>query len=145
MNGALHHVGIWSRDLDAHVRFLTEVVGARLVSRVPFSDGSGERAFVEMAGAVRIELLRQDTMTDRPAVPAHMAGGEGAVVGVPHLCLAVESVERVEKTAAALGYPCHHRFPAHGYRAFEFGHVKAIFVAGPEGVDYEFFEFAPPA
>jgi catechol 2,3-dioxygenase-like lactoylglutathione lyase family enzyme len=147
MNEALHHVGIWSRDLDAHIRFLIEVAGARLVSRVPFSDGSGERAFVEVAGSgsVRIELLKQDTMTDRPDVPAHMAHGYGAVVGVPHLCLAMDSVDRVEKTAAALGYACHHRFPAHGYREFEFGHVKALFVSGPDGVDYEFFEFAGPA
>ncbi len=145
MSGTLHHIGIWSRDLDRHIRFLVETAGAKLTSRVPFTDGTGERAFVEMAGIVRIELLTQHTMDDRPAVPAHMAHGDGAVVGVPHLCLAVDSVERAERVADGLGYACHHRFPSDGYREFEFGHVKAIFVSGPDEVDYEFFEFAPAA
>lgn len=135
----IHHVGIWADDIDEMVAFLTAVLGFRLLTRLP-SD-SGERVFVHLGDNQAFEILSKPAIQSRPKVPAHMASGSGAVVGILHICLRVTDLSAWEEKIRSLNYPINFKWPEQGYHRFELGSARALWFTGPSGVDFELFEF----
>jgi catechol 2,3-dioxygenase-like lactoylglutathione lyase family enzyme len=119
------------------VSFLTEVLGFRLLTRPQFD--WGERVFVHIGDSQVFEILTKPEIPPRPNVPAHMAGGSGSVVGIPHICFRVTDLPGWEEKISSLGYTINHKEPE--YDRFELGSVRAIWFTGPSGVDFELFEF----
>jgi catechol 2,3-dioxygenase-like lactoylglutathione lyase family enzyme len=135
----IHHVGLWADDVDEMVSFFTDVLGFRLLTRPEFN--WGDRAFVDVGGDQAVEILTKPEMQPRPDMAAHMAEGIGAVVGVPHICFRVTDLPAWEEKFRSLGYAINNKAPGQGYGRFELGSVRAIWITGPSGVDFEFFEF----
>jgi catechol 2,3-dioxygenase-like lactoylglutathione lyase family enzyme len=135
----VHHIGVWADDIDEMVSFLTKVLGFRLLTRPKFD--SGGRVFVQMGDSLMFEVLTKPEIRPRPDVPAHMAGGIGSVVGIPHVCFRVTALPAWEEKIRSLGYTVNHKAPDQGYTQFELGSVRAIWFTGPSGVDFELFEF----
>ena len=135
----LHHVGIWADDVNKMVSFLTEVLGFRLLTRLP--PDSAERVFVHLGDNQLFEILSIPEMQPRPVIPAHMAGGSRPVVGIPHLCFRVTDLPAWEEKIRSLDYSINYKLPEHGYDRFELGAVRALWFTGPSGVDFELFEF----
>ncbi len=135
----LHHVGIWADDVNEMVDFLTEVLGFRLLTRLPLDPG--ERVFVHLGDNQMFEILSIPNLQPRPLITAHMAGGGAAPVGIPHLCFRVTDLPAWEEKIRSLGYPINFKFPEHDYGQVELGSVRALWFTGPSGVDFELFDF----
>jgi len=135
----LHHVGIWADDASEMVTFLTEVLGFRVVTRL--QEDSFQRIFVHLGDAQLFEILAKPEVPTRPDMPAHMAGGSGAITGIPHICFRVTDLPAWEAKIRARGYTINYKIPDQGYDRFELGAVRAIWFTGPSRIDFELFEF----
>lgn len=135
----IHHVGTWVDDLDRAVAFFTEIMGLRLVTRVPRAPiGPGERALLHAGGHQFIELLTEPDVLPRPDVPVHPAGH---VVGIPHICLRVTDLPGWRKRLDEAGYPVSDLIPPSGFSRTEVGIMRLMFFVGPCGIGCELFEF----
>lgn len=153
----IHHIGLWVDDMDGMISFLTEVLGFRLLTRHPVSEGGpelektpglafklagpGERAFIHAGDNQLFELLAEPNVQPRPDFPVHPTG---SVVGIPHVCLRVEDLPSLEERIESLGYPITttaYAGPEKGYIDTGFGPLRAIWFTGPCGVGFEMFEF----
>ena len=132
----IHHVGLYVDDVDEMVSFLTDVMGFRLLTRPEFD--WGERVFVDVGANARLEVVRSAEMQPRPDIPAH---GVFPVIGVPHICFRVTDLPALEAEIKSLGYAINRKTPEQEYVRSELGSARAIWVTGPSGVDFEFFEF----
>lgn len=135
----LHHVGVWADDVNEMVAFLTEVLGFRILTRLP--PDPGERVFVHLGDKQMFEILSKPNLQPRPLIPAHMGAGGGVPAGIPHLCFRVTDLPAWEEKIRSLGYPINYKLPEHGYEYFELGSARALWFTGPSGVDFELFEF----
>lgn len=86
----VHHVGIIVADLDAAVRFATELLGLEVEKRVSLAAESTEIVFLH-CGNVLLELIE---ISD-PEVRARRARVPGAKAEVEHVALAVDDLDSV--------------------------------------------------
>ncbi|MCL4862596.1 MAG: VOC family protein [Caldilineaceae bacterium] len=135
----VHHVGLWVDDVGAMMMFLVNVMGFRLLTRIPRGIvGAGERIFVQTEDAQLIEILTEPNAQPRPDFAVHPSGH---VVGVPHLCFQVTDLLAWREKVEALGYAVSRPMPENGYMASELGALRFIWFEGPSGVGFELFEF----
>ena len=135
----MHHVGLWVDDVDGMIKFLTEVMGFRLLTRSPRGAvGAGERVFIEMSKNQLIEILSEPEVQPRPDFPLHPVGH---IAGVPHLCFQVIDLGAWRQRLADLGYSVSNLVPEEGYMSSELGPVHLAFFEGPSGVGIELIEF----
>ncbi|MFF2481192.1 VOC family protein [Paenibacillus sp. NPDC058071] len=119
------HVGVQVTDLEASIRFYTEIVGLTLKARVPHSNGVIQLAFLGFGGDNETEIELIQGYSD--SLPA-----EGKV---HHFAINVPDIEaefaRIKTTEAELIDQEITTLP-NGYRYF--------FIYGPEKEWIEFFQ-----
>ena len=135
----IHHIGIWVRDIDEMIAFLTDTLGLRLTIREPRGAvGSGERALFHAGGNQLIEILTEPHVQPRPKIPVHP---EGHVDGIPHICLRVSDLPAWAEKLNATGYPITKMWPDEEYADTTMGPLRILWFTGPSGVGFELFEF----
>lgn len=122
----LEHIGIRTDDMDRSIQFYTEVLGMKLVERVPL-DETTELAFLSFPGQedVQVELIARSI--------------EGmAVEGlVNHLALTVEDIDAVINKLKQHGVAISDEWP----KTILDGR-KIAFFNGPSGEKLELFQKA---
>jgi catechol 2,3-dioxygenase-like lactoylglutathione lyase family enzyme len=135
----IHHAGLWVRDMDGMISFLTGIMGFRFLTRNPRGVmGPGERALVHAGDHQVLELLTEPDVVPRPDFPVHPVGH---VAGIPHLCLRVTDLPAWREKLATHGYTVSAQFSEKGFMDSELGQLRLTFFVGPEGVGFELFEF----
>ncbi len=120
----LEHIGVVVKDLDASVRFYTEVLGLNLVGRERVSE-EVELAFLSYPGSdnIQIELIgrQDDTLSSNGKVH--------------HIAFTVSDFEAEIERLKTFGV----RFIDQEPRTI-LGGVKIFFFYGPDGEQLEFFQ-----
>lgn len=120
----IEHVGIMAKDMDESIRFYTEVLGLKLIERLPL-DETVDLAFLSFPGqeSVQIELIGRDPS----AIPV-----EGLV---NHLAFSVPDLEVAMAKLKEAGV----EFSAEWPRTILDG-KKIAFFKGPSGEKLELFQ-----
>lgn len=128
----VYHTGFLVGDLDGMAAFLEEYSSLAVISRVRLPDG-GERLFMEDANGGRIELL---TDPSRPIID-----GEGAAR--VHLAIEADDVAVLKAELLKKGYEIVFQAATNfddGYVVSEVDAHRVLYIKGPEGFFFEFFE-----
>ncbi|WP_426454823.1 VOC family protein [Paenibacillus sp. S-38] len=123
----LEHIGIMVSDMDASIRFYTEVLGLRLARRERIENGP-ELGFLSFPGSERIEIELVGRGTE---------GLSGAGI-VNHVAFTVSDIEEEIARLQGLGI----RLESEGPKIILNG-VKIAFFLGPDGERLELFQPAP--
>ncbi|TBL80678.1 VOC family protein [Paenibacillus thalictri] len=120
----LEHIGLFVNDMDASVRFYSEVIGLKLVHRARLEDGV-ELGFMSFEGSdnIEIELIGRGS-SDKPD------NGK-----VHHIAFTVSDIEAEVERLKGLGVKLLDETP----RVILDG-VKIAFFFGPDGERLEYFE-----
>ncbi len=136
----IYHVGVLLDDIDEMVRFLADYSSLKVISRVSLPTG-GERLFLSDARGQRLELYSNPARS-RPH--AKFAGHPHEdFVGMVHIAIEVDDVEAIKERVTRDGYPIVFQAPADfadGYVVSEVDAHRVLFIVGPSGVSFEFFE-----
>ncbi|MCS7464752.1 VOC family protein [Paenibacillus doosanensis] len=120
----LEHIGVMVKDMDASIRFYTEVLGLNLVKRVALADGA-ELGFLAFPGSehIQIELVGR--------------GQEGQSDNgiVHHIAFTVSDIQAEIDRLKGLGVKLMDEQP----RTILDGDLIAFFF-GPDGERLEFFQ-----
>jgi lactoylglutathione lyase len=120
----LEHIGVRVNDMDASVRFYTEVLGMRLVNRAALEDGA-ELGFLAFPGSeqVEIELIGRgsDGLSDSGKVH--------------HIAFTVSDIEEEIARLKSHGVEMIHEVPLE-----ILGGIKIAFFFGPDGERLELFQ-----
>ncbi|WP_282939757.1 VOC family protein [Paenibacillus sp. RC67] len=120
----LEHIGVMVKDMDASIRFYTEVLGLRLVKRVALADGA-ELGFLSFPGSeqIEIELIGRG----REGLPDNGV--------VHHIAFTVSDIQSEIDRLKGLGVKLMDETP----RMILEGDLIAFFF-GPDGERLEFFQ-----
>ncbi|CAG7628151.1 Ethylmalonyl-CoA/methylmalonyl-CoA epimerase [Paenibacillus solanacearum] len=120
----LEHIGVMVNDMDASVKFYTEVIGLQLVNRAKLDDGV-ELGFLSFPGSSDIELELIGRGSD----------GLSDSGKVHHIAFTVSDIEAEVERLKGLGVRMMDQAP----RVILNG-VKIAFFYGPDGERLEFFQ-----
>ncbi|CAG7646240.1 VOC family protein [Paenibacillus allorhizosphaerae] len=120
----LEHIGVMVNDMDASVKFYTEVIGLQLVNRAKLADGV-ELGFLSFPGSADIELELIGRGSD----------GLSDSGKVHHIAFTVSDIEAEVERLKGLGVRMMDETP----RVILNG-VKIAFFYGPDGERLEFFQ-----
>lgn len=136
---SLFHIGIWvtPAELDRVLAFYKDLLDFEPVTRNPRKSG-GERVFLRNQDRQFIEILVADNAQHLTHFPSHPIE---RVVGLPHLCFEVPSLDAARATAEDLGAEIILQAPAEGFGESEAGVHRILFVKAPGGTTLELFEF----
>jgi lactoylglutathione lyase len=120
----LEHIGVMVKDMDASIRFYTEVLGMRLVKRKALKDGAelGFLAFPD-SGNIEIELIGR----------GHDGLPDNGIVH--HIAFTVSDIQAEIDRIKSLGVQLTDETP----RTILDGDLIAFFF-GPDGERLEFFQ-----
>ncbi len=93
----LSHVAVRTRDIEASVRFYTEVLGLREAFRMHREDGSLGTVYLFLAPGQYLELFSGGVRETEPA------GRDG--IGFCHICLSTPDIRRSFEAVRAAGGP----------------------------------------
>jgi catechol 2,3-dioxygenase-like lactoylglutathione lyase family enzyme len=139
-----HHTAVTVHDLDAMVRFYTEVIGLRVLMEVdsvapPTGDHTGvagarrKLVFVGFGDGHRIELVHY---IDPPASAGHFRQHQ---LGAMHVCFRVSDLAATHARLSGAGV----RFLTEPkFREMEGKRIGAVYAQDPEGNWIEFLEGA---
>ncbi|WP_028550093.1 VOC family protein [Paenibacillus sp. UNC451MF] len=120
----LEHIGVMVKDMDASIRFYTEVLGLRLVKRVALADGA-ELGFLSFPGSEQIEI--ELVGRGREGLPDNGV--------VHHIAFTVSDIQSEIDRLKGLGVKLMDETP----RMILDGDLIAFFF-GPDGERLEFFQ-----
>ncbi|GAA4881382.1 VOC family protein [Paenibacillus vulneris] len=120
----LEHIGVMVKDMDASIRFYTEVLGMRLVKRVALADGA-ELGFLSFPGSEQIEI--ELVGRGREGLPDNGV--------VHHIAFTVSDIQSEIDRLKSLGVKLMDETP----RRILDGDLIAFFF-GPDGERLEFFQ-----
>jgi len=98
----IHHIAIWTPDLDRLKEFYEKYFSARCGEKYSNPDKGYDSYFLTFDNGARIEIMHRADIPLSPLNPMTQA------TGYTHLSLAVESVEEVDRLTRLLtanGYP----------------------------------------
>ena len=123
MISKVEHIGIYARSIDESIRFYTEVLGMRLIERVPLYD-KVDLAFLSFPGQedVQVELIGRDPDS----------ADEGLV---NHLAFTVEDIDAAIARLKQAGVAVSEEWP----KTILDGR-KIAFFKGPSGEKLELFQ-----
>ncbi|MCZ8523529.1 MULTISPECIES: VOC family protein [Paenibacillus] len=123
----LEHIGIMVSDMDASIRFYTEVLGLRLARREQIENGP-ELGFLSFPGSEQVEIELVGRGTD----------GMSPSGIVNHLAFTVSDIEQELERLRGLGIRLQDEQPK-----VILNGVKIAFFEGPDGERLELFQPAP--
>ena len=137
---SVYHVGFWVQDMNAALRFYTEILDFKVLTHAKRATG-GERVMLSDSMGNYIEILSDASVLDAPDAPLHPVG---RVEGLPHIAIRIENTQTLKEQLIAEGYEILREAPdpsVGGYLTSENGEHRMIFVRGPGNVSLELFEF----
>lgn len=117
----LAHIGVFAADIDASIRFYTDMLGFECYHRTEFArDGGTIRLAFLRCGSCEVELV---------AVPGYEKRTAGPV---DHIALCVDDIDAMATRLKSKGIVFDTAVPDERPEIFDNG-IKCIFFAGPDG------------
>lgn len=123
----IHHIAIICSDYSISKRFYTEVLGLEIIREVYREGRKSYKLDLGIGGDYLIELFSFPNPPERPSNPE--------ACGLRHLAFAVGNVEEKRQNFVSMQIECEE------IRVDEFTGKKFFFIADPDGLPLEFYEY----
>tara|TARA_R110002126_G_scaffold89021_2_gene213011 strand:+ start:126 stop:515 length:390 start_codon:yes stop_codon:yes gene_type:complete len=123
----IHHIAIICSDYEKSKHFYIEILGLKIIQEIYREDRASYKLDLSLNGNFVVELFSFPNPPQRPSTPESC--------GLRHLAFEVNDIE---KTRAFL---VNNDIPSEAIRVDVYTQKRFFFIADPDGLPLEFYEF----